>query len=448
MNIDAASRRCGELYGRGRNVRRPRPLWLLVLALLCFTSADNVLAQQRDTTARRDTIKDELTAGESDAEMKPRSLLKALQHDFGFMTMYLGGGVLFDGVSYSQNRESLEQMDDLRDEMLLRDARILTGGRFNTDRAITWQAGVMYDAVDKKWLVRQSGLMIHVPEISSHFFVGRAKEGVSMNKVMVGYDGWSMERLPFTDATIPLLADGIKWLGSVNDNHVFWNLGWFTDVLSEGQGFSSYNWTVALRTGWVPLVPDSTNPTLLHMAVNLRTGDPDKAALRLKSKPESFGSPLFIDTGSMPADWGHLVGLETYYEHHQALLGIEYYLQIVDSPEFGLRKFHGGEFALAWLVTGETRSYNRVGHYFRPISPAHTVFQGGPGAWEVVFKFSYSNLRDGAVNGGTFWRVTPMLNWHLTDVMRLELAYGDGTLDRFGLRGNTRFFQTRLQIKL
>src|SRR5688500_16621920 len=119
MSIDAASCRCGESYGRGRIVRRPRPSLLLLLAVFLFVRPAPLLAQQRDSTARRDTIKDELTAGEADAEMRPRSLLKALQHDFGFMSMYLGGGLLFDGVSYSQNRESLEQMEDLRDEMLL-----------------------------------------------------------------------------------------------------------------------------------------------------------------------------------------------------------------------------------------------------------------------------------------------------------------------------------------
>ena len=75
--------------------------------------------------------------------------------------------------------------------------------------------------------------MVAVPEIGSHFFAGRSKEGFSLNKIMVGYDGWSMERLPFTDATVPLLADGIKWLGNAKNRHLFWNLGWFNDASDE-----------------------------------------------------------------------------------------------------------------------------------------------------------------------------------------------------------------------
>ena len=41
-----------------------------------------------------------------------------------------------------------------------------------------------------------------------------------------------------------------------------------------------------------------------------------------------------------------------------------------------------------------------------------------------------------------------MVNWHLSDHVRLELAYGYGSLDRFGLVGKTQFFQTRLQLLL
>jgi phosphate-selective porin OprO/OprP len=40
-----------------------------------------------------------------------------------------------------------------------------------------------------------------------------------------------------------------------------------------------------------------------------------------------------------------------------------------------------------------------------------------------------------------------MVNWHLSDNVRLEMAYGYGHLDRFDLKGNTHFFQTRLQLQ-
>jgi phosphate-selective porin OprO and OprP len=102
---------------------------------------------------------------------------------------------------------------------------------------------------------------------------------------------------------------------------------------------------------------------------------------------------------------------------------------------------------LTWLPTGEIRSYQTRGGFFNQVSPKRPVFDGGPGAWELVARLSYSDLDSGPVRGGTFWRFTPMLNWYMSDNVRLEFAYGYGSLDRFGLVGKTQFFQTRVQLQ-
>jgi phosphate-selective porin OprO/OprP len=99
-------------------------------------------------------------------------------------------------------------------------------------------------------------------------------------------------------------------------------------------------------------------------------------------------------------------------------------------------------------VTGETRAYSRGG-FFNAVSPRRPVFPGGPGAWELVARLSYIDLDSRDVRGGKFWKFTPMVNWHLSDNLRLEIAYGYGSLDRFELAGGkTHFFQARLQMLL
>ena len=425
---------------------RPLIVWVVALVLLCGTGPRPAFSQQADST-RRDTIRaPEITAGEADGERKRRQAIEFSELDFGFTTFRFGAGLLFDAAAYSQDDESLLQFQPNNDSKL-RDARFLVGGSFKTKRPFSWQAGIMWDQVKREWLFRQTGLMIAVPELWGRFFVGRAKEGFSLNKVMVGYDGWGMERHPFTDATVPLLADGIKWLGNAADRHVFWNLGAFTDWISEGQTFSSYEHQFVARFGWVPLVSDSIG-TLLHIGFNFRTGQPNEDSLRLRSKPESFTAPYFVDTGTFPATSVHHEGVEVYYRPGRLLFGAEYSFQHVNSPETGNPSFHGGEFVFAWLTTGETRSYNTLGNYFRAVSPKKTVVEGGPGAWEAVLKFSYADLTDGTLEGGRFWRLTPMLNWHLTDNVRLEMGYGYGTLLRFGMKGRTHFFQVRTQMQL
>jgi phosphate-selective porin OprO/OprP len=420
--------------------------WCLRLAL-CLTPSMVALGQKPRDTKQDSTLASALTAGEADDEPLRRAWLQRPEWNLGFTTLHAGAGLLFDVVAYSQDSLSREQFPKLNNQFKLRDARLLFGGRFKTKRPFTWQLGVMYDANISKWLVRQTGLMVAVPEIYSHFFIGRAKEGFSLNKVMVGYDGWSMERLPFTDATIPLLADGIKWLGYIPDKHWFWNLGVFTDWISEGQSFSSYNYQFVVRTGVVKLHAD-TSGTLFHVGMNFRIGDLNHDSVQLRSKPEAFPAPYFIDTGKFPATSALTFGPEIYYRPGRLLLGGEYYWQRVNSPENGNPWFYGGEAELQWITTGETRSYNPAGSYFREVSPDSTVVQGGPGAWAPLIRFTYSNLTNGPIHGGVFWRVTPMLNWYLTDNLRLEFAYGYGVLTRFNARGATQFFQSRVQMRL
>ena len=81
----------------------------------------------------------------------------------------------------------------------------------------------MYDGATSAFFVRQTGIQFGVPKILSYFFIGRQKEGFSLNKVMVGYDGWTMERFTMSDATIPLLADGFKWIGYSKKHGFLWN---------------------------------------------------------------------------------------------------------------------------------------------------------------------------------------------------------------------------------
>ena len=186
---------------------------------------------------------------------------------------------------------------------------------------------------------------------------------------------------------------------------------------------------------------------VLHLGFNLRYGKPDDNMLQLRSRPEVFESPYFVDTGKFPATQTRISGIEAYYRPRSLLVGTEYFFENVKSAEKGNPSFNGGDAFISWLPTGEVRVYNTRGGYFDQISPLRPVFSGGPGAWELVGRFSYINLDSGPVRGGKFWRITPVVNWHMSDNVRLEFVYGYGSLNRFDLVGKTQFFQTRIQLQ-
>lgn len=413
---------------------------LALTALLLLGTA----AQAQDTIPLPRSVVDTIKAGEAATDQAPRPLLKWNEFDNKFFWFRVSAGIILDAGTYVQDAASKEQFE-LEPDAQVRDFRVLLNGRIKSKRSITWSAGLMYDGPNDEWLVRQTGVMIGIPELKGNLWVGRAKEGISLNMIMVGYAGWTMERSPMVVASVPLLADGVKWLGYIPEKKLLYNLGWYTDRLSEGQSFSSYDNQFIARVGWVPILQEKG--TLLHVAIAGRYGIVNEDRLRLRSRPELNIAPYFVETPSFAAHDSYLGQGEVYYRPGNWLLGMEYFVEQVNALDMSDPVFHGGDLTACWLITGETRRFNTAGGYFLQVSPERTILEGGPGAWEGVLKFSYTDLDDGGIRGGTFWRFTPMVNWYLTDHARLEFSYGVGQLDRFERVGTTQFFQTRFQFQ-
>lgn len=368
--------------------------------------------------------------------------------NLGFTTLRIGGGFLLDYATYTQDQDGEKQMDtgklNLSPGFKVRDSRIAISGQFKTKRTITWKAGFMYDGAQDAWFMRETGIMVAVPELWGNIFVGRTKEGVSMSKVMNGYSGEMIERYMACDP-IPILADGIKWLGYMPKTRIFWNIGVFANWTSKNESFSTYKSQFASRIGWLAI---NTDRQKLHIAGNFRIGAPYKDSIRIRSKPEASDAPYFIDAGKFASDKSTYSGGEIYYSSGPLIIGTEYFWDRFSSPSKNNPVFNGGEIVTSYIFTGEMRPYNTIGSIYGFVPVNRSVFKGGPGAWEAVLRFSSFNLNDGLIAGGKFWRITPQLNWYLANGVRFELVYGYGILDRFNIKGATQFFQSRIQFSL
>jgi phosphate-selective porin OprO/OprP len=418
-------------------------------ALLLAASSARGQAPPAGTEVTEPALDDTMEAGEAEVgeSQRRRRMVKWNEYEGPYFTIRVGGGALLEADGFSQDEESKQQFA-LEPQYKVRDARILLKGRFpaSKKRAITWTSGIMYDGPTDEFLIRETGIMVEVPEIWGHIFIGRSKEGFSLEKVMNGYSVWTMERTMMNDAAIPILADGIKWLGYVPEKRIIWNLGFYGDWLSKDQSFSSYTRQVVGRFAWLPYLAPQGG-TLLHLGISARYGKPEDDRLRLRSRPEASTEPYFVDTGFFDCDKTEMLQVEAYYRPGPWLFGAEYFFEQADAPTVGDPFYHGGAATVAWLITGETRAYNTRGGFFNFAVPAKSVFEGGGGAWELGARVSYIDLDDGPIQGGKFWRITPILNWYLSEELRLHFQYGYGELDRFGVVGATQFFQTRLQFK-
>ena len=202
-----------------------------MLALPAASSGQQ--AQAKPAEPGKPTVDSTLEAGEAEAVEPRRKLVRWNEYDGRVFSIRLGGGVLFDYAGFSQDDASTQQFD-LTPETKLRDARFLLKGRDQVQTARDLERWHHVRRPSQSWLIRETGIMVAVPELWGHIFIGRTKEGFSLNKVMAGYAGWTMERLTISDATIPILADGVKWLGYAPKLGLVWNLGLYRGLVVRG----------------------------------------------------------------------------------------------------------------------------------------------------------------------------------------------------------------------
>jgi len=426
---------------------------LACVALMLASPAARAQGQAPAAGATPDSaIEGALAAEDEPIPPKDQKLDNKLMHWSDYagenFTFHFGYNLMYDFVGYKQDPGSVAQWGVLVNPgMRWRDVRFLASGKFpKAKRIIEWKAGYMRDVSNNKWLWRETGIVVATPEIWGYLFIGRTKLGVSMIKQMSGASIMGLERAEIEDMIIPIQNDGIRWMGYLPKQHLVWNAGYFNETLLHKPLYPFMDQQYAARVAWVPLLSENDGK-VLHLAVNLKYGNPKDGKTQLKARPEAITAPYFLDTGVFPAAHEKAIGPEVWYRNNSLLSGGAYYFVRTEARE-GNHQFQGGDFWASWLMTGEVRKYLTRGALFDFVYPKSSFFKGGTGAFEATVHFTYTNANSGPIQGGKFWRVTPTLAWYPSYEFRFTLGYGYGVLDRFGISGTTQFFQARIQFML
>jgi phosphate-selective porin OprO/OprP len=355
---------------------------------------------------------------------------------------------MHDVVGMDQDASSVDQWGNLQSpDSKFRDFRLLASGKFlKSKRILEWKLGYMYDGLNDKWIFRETGIVIAVPEIWGHLFIGRTKLGVSMIKHMSGASIMGLERTAIEDMTIPIQNDGVRWMGYLPKRKLVWNLGYFNETLFKNPLYPFMDQQYAARVAYLPILSEA-DQKVLHLAANLKYGNPKDGKTQLKARPEASTAPYFLDTGVFPAENEKVIGPEVWYRDKSMLFGGAYYFVQTEASE-GDHQFQGGDLWASWLITGEVRPYSTRGALFGFVYPKKSLFKGGMGAFEATLHASYVDANSGTLEGGKFWRVSPMFAWYPSYEFRFTLGYGYGVLDRFGTSGATQFLQSRIQFML
>jgi len=169
--------------------------------------------------------------------------------------------------------------------------------------------------------------------------------------------------------------------------------------------------------------------------------------LTLSDRPELRIDPTsLISTGAIANVSGAQVyGVEAAATYGSFIAQGEYYWFNVDRtantglPPIGASslKFDGGYAEAAYVLTGETHTYNSATAAYNGIKPAHpfSFADGGWGAWEIAGRISEMNLNDqlasaAGIAGGRQIIYTAGLNWYVNNNVRFMLNYLHGDISK------------------
>jgi len=446
---EAKSRLQAGSYNRGRS-KRPRHLPVFaLLGALAWAVAGGVAARAQSEESELPPAPGEFVPAEPPPPSEafavpdvPHAWLEGFKrHEHG-MTLKVGLVTLVDYSAFSQDTASLGQVGKQADQWEARAARLMFRGTLGTDYKVSYLLAGEYKGFETEpenlWNLTDVSLTFPLGGPATRLTVGKSKETFSYE--MVG----DAANLPHPERVLsPFFVSrnlGVKIsrvLGA--DQRMTASAGVFNDWFVTGDDLADGGTDVTARvTGLAWDRSDGTS--FLHLGAAVRYAGADHDTMRYKGRPESNVTDDYVDTGDLTGDHAWHLGLEALWNQGPVSVLAEYNHAAVSSAASGDPGFSGYYLTGSWVLTGETRPYDRTVGFARRVMP-----RGRWGAPELVARFSHVDLNDGVVQGGSFDKTYLGVNWWATRKWKAGFGWGRTKLERFGTIGVTDSYLTRLQ---
>jgi phosphate-selective porin OprO/OprP len=283
-----------------------------------------------------------------------------------------------------------------------------------------------------------------------------------------------LERSLAFDAFIGGIDNGFKpgvlIYNATDDDRVTWALGAFknnTTIFGWNQGDGE--WDLTGRVTWTPYYQDNGRH-LVHLGLGASFRDLDEGRVRLRARTLLRNGPAAQHTPLLnillAGDDQVIVVPEFAMNWGPWTLQSEYFAVWVTDTTFpavgagavnrGTAFFQSAYVELLYFLTDEHRPYNRKGGngaaFKRVIPHSNAYFVADEcgnkcssrGAWQVGVRYSWIDLNDLGINGGSVKDVTVGLNWYINPNLKFQWNYtvsdrdvngaSDGLVHGFGMR--------------
>ena len=372
----------------------------------------------------------------------PQSFVDQTQVKQRWFTLKVGVVLLADYTAFSQDKDSLSQVGRQNDQWDARAARLMLRGTIGTEYRISYLVAGEYKGFESEptdlWNLTDLSFTLPLGSPATKLTVGKTKETFAYE--MVG----DAANLPHPERVLsPFFVSrnvGMKLTQVIGETQrMTATAGVFNDWWVNGDAISESGTDATAR--FTGLVWDQREgKSFLHLGASGRYAGADHNTMRYKGRPESNVTDDYVDTGNLVGDHAWHGGLEALWNEGPVSVLAEYNRAWVSSGASGDPQFSGYYVTGSWVMTGETRPYDRTVGYARRVMPS-----GRWGAPELVARFSHEDLVDGAVQGGKFDKTYLGINWWATRRWKVGFGWGHTWLDRFGKTGVTDSVLTRIQ---
>ena len=324
--------------------------------------------------------------------------------------MHYVGAVLADYTMFSQDPTNVAQVGVQPPQPELRAGRLVMSGNLTPGMYFNFTPnfnGLNITPPKNQFQIYDLYLGFRTP--AGDLTVGQQKETFIYEMVGLAANLPQQERI--LNAFFQSRASGFKLASPIfRHKRGTYSAGWYPLNYDGNQ--------VTGRATYLPYITDD-DAQWVHVGVDYRYLGAANHQLQFSGKPESNIADNYVNTGKFAANYANELDYEFAASVKSVSLYSEYVRAWVNAPASLNPEFFGYYILGSWVITGESRHYDRTIGYGKRIIPIRPS-----GAWEVVARFSRDNLNSGLVNGGTMGVGYAGVNWWRNAYWKFGIGYG------------------------
>ena len=393
-----------------------------------------------------ESFEQRLAAMEKELRKQNEAAAKKKEADAKKPTFQIGGQLEIDYLWVGQDAANRATVGDANNAIDIRRARFVARGE--AFEVVDYMLGFDFALAGRPTFLDVWVGLRELPVLGrarvGHFF-----EPFSLERVTQNQRNTFMER-SLADTFAPARNTGIEAYDSLGDeDQMTYAVGWFASNSGNfGEQFTDTGGqAVTSRLTWLPYYDEpSGGRYFTHVGAAYSYRTPPAGTLAFAAFPEARSGvpaanniPPFVNTGPINANHDQLIGLEFAWVAGPLYIQSEYIgvpVSQVGGPDL---YFDAAYVNVSYFLTGENRTYNKLFGIIDRVFPFEDFFRvrgsdgslcTGKGAWEIAARYSFIDLNDANIQGGTLHDFTIGLNWYLNPYTRVKWELIQANLNR------------------